>query len=174
MKKYLFVLLLLIILGSFYQLLAGNRTGYLKKNLYTDNPSAEIYFGSHAVGGRVHVWTDKTDGRLYSDPEKTVEYGYAENPASLSFTGKKKGAFYEAVIKPEIPKGQLAETLHDALGEYEKKYYEQCSTCHAAAEFNRYNRERWEGILKSMQQHSGISAEEIGAIRRYILLSITN
>lgn len=172
MRKILFILAITIFSVFVFFAFSESRNGFLNKNI--SSGATEVYFGTETVSGRAYLWTDKKHGELYSDPQMTIQNGFTSDVDSLRFTGKKSKGFYEVAVSVKVNEGLLAPTLTESLREYEKKYYEQCSTCHAAAALNRFNKSRWENILKSMQQHSGISDEDLSAILRYIFLSITS
>ena len=171
LRKILFLIPVVVSL-SVYFALSDSKSGYLNANVAMG--STTVYFGSQLTGGRVYLWSDKKSGVLYADAEKSIDNGFTKDVSSLRFTGKTANGLYETVINVSTKDTAISETLPESLKEYEKKYYELCSTCHAAAEPNRYAKHRWDSILKSMQQHAGMSDSDLNAIRRYVLLSITD
>lgn len=172
MRKFLFIIIPAAITISVIYAFSDSRSGYLNKNVTAGDVT--VFFGTEISGGRAHLWSDKKSGVLYADMDKSIDNGFTKNVSSLHFTGKKANGLFETVVPLFPVEDAVSETLPDAIKEPGKKYYEMCSTCHAAAEPNRYAKHRWDGILKSMQQHGGISDADLGVIRRYIVLSITN
>lgn len=172
MRKFLFIIIPAAITLSVIYAFSDNRNGYLNKNVTAGD--ATVFFGTEISGGRVHLWSDKKSGVLYRDTDGSIDDGFTKDVSTLHFTGKKANGLFETVVSLSPAEDEVSETLPEAIKEPGKKYYEMCSTCHAAAEPNRYAKHRWDGILKSMQQHGGISDSDLSVIRRYVILSITN
>lgn len=172
LRKFLFILIPAAIAISVIYAFSDNRNGYLNKNVTKGDIT--VFFGTEISGGRAHLWSDKKSGVLYADTDKSIDNGFTKDVSSLHFTGKNVNGLFESVVSLSPDENVISETLPDSIKESGRKYYELCSTCHAAAEPNRYAKHRWDGILKSMQQHGGISDADLSVIRRYVLLSITN
>jgi len=172
LRKFLFIIIPAAIAVSVIYAFSDSRSGYLNKNVTTGDVT--VFFGTEISGGRAHLWSDKVSGVLYADTDKSIDNGFTKDVSSLRFTGKKANGLFETVVSLPKADDEVSETLPEAIKESGKKYYEMCSTCHAAAEPNRYAKHRWDGILKSMQQHGGISDSDLSVIRRYVILSITN
>lgn len=172
LKKFLFIIIPAAIAVSVIYAFSDSRNGYLNRNITSGDVT--VFFGTEVSGGRAHLWTDKQSGTLYADTDKTIDDGFTKDVSSLKLTGKRVNGLYETVVSLSPAEEDLTETRQEAIRESGKKYYDLCSTCHAAAEPGRYARHRWDGILKSMQQHGGISDSDLSVIRRYVLLSITN
>jgi hypothetical protein len=172
LKKILFIITPLAIAISVIYAFSDSRNGYLNKNV--TNGNVTVYFGTEIAGGRAHLWTDKQSGTLYADTDRKIDDGFAKDVSSLTLTGKKVNGLFETVVSLSPEEEDISETLPDSIREPGKKYYELCSTCHAAAEPGRYDKHRWDSILQSMQQHGGISDSDLSVIQRYILLSITD
>lgn len=177
--KY-FILLAFMVLISAFAIKAAifTNTGIFTEDYLVKDKNkavrAVIYFGTPVNKGKITGWVDRKSMTMYSAPDGQLEYATVIDPKIVRYVGDVKSGYYRSVIYVRDSELELAQSLEDVTKKYEKKYYDNCATCHTAYDIKRYSIRQWKGILISMKPHTSLSDNEMNSLFRYIKLVIVS
>lgn len=177
--KY-FILLAVVVLVSAFAIKAAifTNTGIFTEDYPIKDKNkavrAIVLFGTPVNNGKITGWYDSRNMTMYSAPDGSLEYARVMDPKIVRYKGTIKGGYYQAVMYVRDNNLHLAQSLDEVTGRYEKKYYDNCATCHTAYDIKRYSIRQWKGILLSMKPHTSLSNNEMNSLFRYIKLVIVS